>query len=122
MGTGLCMPLMMLPTAPHHMINTPHLPQLMGAGLGFRPGTGIPCNLPQFPIPPLPGITDNRVRMFGFPNQMLPMPMSHAPFTPMVGNPSTQPLQATCSATNLPENLASAHSNGKGLSAPNNSL
>lgn len=53
MGSGLCMPLMMLPH-----VNAPHLPQLMGAGMCFRPaGTGIPCSPPQFPIPPLSAIT-----------------------------------------------------------------
>lgn len=98
MGTGLCMPLMMLP----------RLPQLMGAGMGFRPGTNIPCSLPQFPIPPLLGTTDNRVGMFGFPDQVPPMHMSHAPFMPMFGNPSTQSPLATSTATNLAENLASA--------------
>ncbi|KAK7269538.1 hypothetical protein RIF29_22269 [Crotalaria pallida] len=76
MGRGLCMPLMMLPTAAHH--------QLMGAGMGFRPGTNIPCNLPQFPIPPLPGINGNRAhQMFGFPNQMPPLLMPRTPFFPI---------------------------------------
>ncbi|OIV91040.1 hypothetical protein TanjilG_17000 [Lupinus angustifolius] len=82
MSRGLYMPLMMLPSAAHY---------LLGAGMGFRPGT----NIPQYPIPPLlPG-------MFGFPNQMPPMPM------PMFGNPSTQPIHPTNIATNLGENLAS---------------
>ncbi|XP_020227969.1 transcription factor PIL1 isoform X2 [Cajanus cajan] len=98
MGAGFCMPFMMLPNATHHhMMNTPHLHQLMGVGMGLRPGTAIPCNLPQFPIPPFP---DNTVRMFGFPNQVPHMPVSHAPFIPMVVNPSTQPPLATTIATN----------------------
>ncbi|XP_057736354.1 transcription factor PIF3-like isoform X2 [Arachis stenosperma] len=85
MGTGLCMPPMMLPTSSP----TQQLQQLMG----LRPGINIPCNMAQFnSIPPLP----NGVGMFGFPNQFLPVippnPMSHAPFTttttthPMLGN------------------------------------
>ncbi|XP_025679520.1 uncharacterized protein [Arachis hypogaea] len=85
MGTGLCMPPMMLPTSSP----TQQLQQLMG----MRPGINIPCNMAQFNgIPPLP----NGVGMFGFPNQFLPVippnPMSHAPFTttttthPMLGN------------------------------------
>ncbi|KAE9618869.1 hypothetical protein Lal_00047072 [Lupinus albus] len=95
MSRGLYMPLMMLPSAAQ---------QLMGAGMGFRSGT----NIPQYPIPPLPPcITDNSAQMFGFPNQMPPMPMPHAPFMPMFGNPSTQPIQPTKIATNLGENLAS---------------
>ncbi|KAL2325689.1 hypothetical protein Fmac_024747 [Flemingia macrophylla] len=99
-GAGFCMPFMLLPNATHHhMMNTVHLHQLMGVGMGLRPGTGtgIPCNLPQFPIPPLP---DNRVHMIGFPNQVPHMPISRAPFIPMVSNPSTQPPLATSKATN----------------------
>ncbi|CAL0300180.1 unnamed protein product [Lupinus luteus] len=93
MSRGLCMPLMMLPSAAHH---------LMGAGMGLRPGTSIP----QYPIPPLlPSI--NPAQMLSFPNQMPPMPMPHAPFMPMFGNPSTQPIQQTNIATNLGENVAS---------------
>ncbi|KAJ1425588.1 Myc-type, basic helix-loop-helix [Sesbania bispinosa] len=106
MGAGLFMPFMMLPTATHPMINTPQLPQLMG----FRPGTGISFSLPQFPIAPF---TDNRVRMFGLPNQVPSMPISHAPFIPMVGNPSTQPL--------LAENQASSQLTTIMSSVPNNS-
>ncbi|KAK7278110.1 hypothetical protein RJT34_23135 [Clitoria ternatea] len=98
MGAGFCMPLMMLPSVTHHMINTALLYQLMGVGVGFRPGTTIPWNLPRFPITPLAGITDNRVRMLGIPNQVPHMPISHAPFIPMVANPSTQSLKATSAA------------------------
>ncbi|KAJ1397987.1 Myc-type, basic helix-loop-helix [Sesbania bispinosa] len=106
MGAGLCMPFMMLPTATHPMITTPQLPQLMG----FRPGTGISFSLPQFPIAPF---TDNRVRMFGLPNQVPSMPISHVPFIPMVGNPSAQPL--------LAENQASSQLTTIMSSVPNNS-
>lgn len=117
MGSGLCMPLMMLPAAAHHMNAAhPHLPQLMGAGMGFRPGTGIPCNPPQFPIPPLPGVTDNRLQMFGFSNQMPPiMPIPNAPFiNPIIGNSSTQPpLMA-------PPLKSSAKSTTLDVSNPNN--
>ncbi|MED6144523.1 hypothetical protein PIB30_016370 [Stylosanthes scabra] len=112
MGTGLCMPPLMLPTSsPQHLMNTTSQLQHL---MGFRHGINIPlCNImphQQFPsIPPMPlppaavGISNNNnnnngVGMFGFPNQFLPMmtpnhPMSHAPFTtttttihPMVGN------------------------------------
>ncbi|XP_027367852.1 transcription factor PIL1-like [Abrus precatorius] len=120
MGAGFCMPLMMLPTATHHMMSTPHLHQLMGAGMGFRPGTTIPCSLPQFPITPLPGITDNRARMFGFPNQVPPMPISHAPFIPMIGNPSSQPFLPTNTPTNVAKNPASSQLTPK-VSIPMNS-
>lgn len=95
MVAGFCMPFMMLPNATHHMMNTLHLHQLMG----LRSGTAIPS--PQFPITPLNGFTDNRVQMFGFPNQVPSMPISRAPFIPMVGNPSTQHLLAT-STTLMP--------------------
>lgn len=103
MGGGLCMPLMMLSAATNQMINTTHLPQFMGAGMGFRP---------QFPIAPLPGVTDNNgVGMFGFPNQVPPMPNCHAPFIPMAGNTHTQPLVATSTATKSAENCCSVSKN-----------
>ncbi|KAK7392170.1 hypothetical protein VNO78_20600 [Psophocarpus tetragonolobus] len=118
MGAGFCMPFMMLPNAAHHMINTSNLHQLMGAGMGFRPGTTLPCSLPRFPITPLPGITDSRVHMFGFPNQVPSMPISHTSFVPMAGNPYTQPSLAT---TNLPQNPASSQLSTLMASVPNNS-
>ncbi|KAK7344327.1 hypothetical protein VNO77_13799 [Canavalia gladiata] len=121
MGAGFCMPLMMLPTATPHMINSPHLHHLMGAGMGFRPGTTIPVSLPQFPITPLPSITDNRSPMFGFPNQVPPIPISHAPFIPMVGNLSTQPFLATTPPTNVAENLVPSQLTTLKASPPNNS-
>ncbi|KAK7356239.1 hypothetical protein VNO80_15507 [Phaseolus coccineus] len=104
MGGRFSMPLMMLPNAAHLMINAPHLHQLMGVEMGLRPGTTIPCRLPQFPMTPLPAITDNRAQMFRFPNQVPTMHTSHAPFIPMVGNPSTQTPLATGTATNMAEN------------------
>ncbi|ESW17080.1 hypothetical protein PHAVU_007G208500 [Phaseolus vulgaris] len=100
MGGGFCMPLMMLPNASHLMIKAPHLHQLMGVGMGLRPGTTIPMT-------PLPAITDNRAQMFHFPNQVPTMHPSHAPFIPMVGNPCTQTPLATGTATNMAENLPS---------------
>ncbi|XP_027351538.1 transcription factor PIF3-like isoform X2 [Abrus precatorius] len=117
MGSGLW-PLMMLPAAAHH-INGPHLPQLMGAGMGFRP--------PQLPIPlPIPplsasAITNNRFQMFGFPNQIPPMPIPHAPYFPIIGNSSTtQPHLATSptATTNLREHLA--NSSTPQVAIPNN--
>ncbi|XP_047150941.1 transcription factor PHYTOCHROME INTERACTING FACTOR-LIKE 15-like [Vigna umbellata] len=98
MGGGFCMPFMMLPG--HGMMNAPHLQQLMGVEMGLRSGTTIPCNLPQFATIPLPAITDNRVHMFRFPNQVPTMPISHASFIPMVGNPRIP----TGTATNMAEN------------------
>ena len=95
------MPYMMLPAGAHPI---PQFPT-MGAGLGLRPNTTLPCSLPQFPPPllgpaSLPGINDNRFQMFGFPNQVSPMPFSHAPFIPMMlGKPSTQPVVAPLRAT-----------------------
>lgn len=88
MGRGLCMPLMML----QHQMNAEaqHL-------MGFMPGNGIPYTPPQFPIPPLSGVTDNRLQMFGFSNQMIPppMPIPNAPLFPIIGNSSMQPFNAT---------------------------
>ncbi|TKY61642.1 Transcription factor PIF3 [Spatholobus suberectus] len=94
MGSGLW-PLMMVPAA----------------GMGFRP--------PQLPIPPLSAITDNRLQMFGFPNQVPPMPMPHAPFFPIIGNSATQPhLANTTATTNLAEHMA--HPVTLQASVPNN--
>ncbi|KAG5078771.1 hypothetical protein JHK86_002836 [Glycine max] len=120
MDAGFCIPFMMLRNAAHHMMNTPLLHQLMGLGMGFRPDTAIPCSLPQFPITPLPAITDNRVHFFGFPNQVPPMPISHAPFIPMLGNPSTQTPLATSTAINLAENPASSQLTTLMASVPKN--
>ncbi|CAJ1872394.1 unnamed protein product [Sphenostylis stenocarpa] len=100
MGNGLW-PLMMLPAAAAHHMNGPYLPQLVGAGMGFRP--------PQVPMPPLSAITDNICRqMFGFPNQTPPMPMPHAPFFPIIGNSPTRPHLATTTTptTDLAQRLA----------------
>ncbi|CAJ1977929.1 unnamed protein product [Sphenostylis stenocarpa] len=118
MGSGFCMPFQMLPNADHHIVNSPHLQQLM---MGFRPGTTIPCCLPQFPMTPLPAITDNRVQMFPFPTQVPIMPISHASFIPMVGNPSTQIPPATSTASNLNENPASSQLTTLLASLPENS-
>lgn len=92
MGSGLW-PLMMLPAAAAPHMNGPHLSQLVGAGMGFRP--------PELPLPPLSAITDTRLhQMFGFPNQIPTMPMPHAPFFPVTGNSPTQPhLAATTAPT-----------------------
>ncbi|KAK7284505.1 hypothetical protein RJT34_19251 [Clitoria ternatea] len=96
MGSGLW-PLMMLPAAANH-INGPHLPHQL---MGFRP--------PQLPISPLSAVTDNRLQMFGFSNQMPHMPIPHAPFFPMViGNSSAQPHRATTTNNNLVDHLANS--------------
>lgn len=111
MSSGLW-PLMMLPGA-HHMNNGPHLPQLVGGGMGFRP--------PQLPIPPLSAITDNRLQMFGFPSQIPSMPLPHPPFFPVIGNSATQPhlanplpknldpLENLCATKQVPNQLSFQH-------------
>ncbi|WVZ07070.1 hypothetical protein V8G54_020416 [Vigna mungo] len=101
MGSGLW-PLMMLPAAAAPHMNGPHLSQLVGAGMGFRP--------PELPVPPLSAITDTRLhQMFGFPNQIPTMPMPHAPFFPIIGNSPTQPhlAAATAPAQHLAKSAAS---------------
>jgi len=96
MGSALW-PLMMLPAAAAPHMNGAHLPQLVGAGMGFRP--------PQVPIPPLSAMTDNRLhQMFGFPNQIPTMSMPHAPFFPIIGNSPTEPQLTP--TTNLAHHLA----------------
>lgn len=83
-----CIPPMMFPTMMQHMMTAPHLtlfsPMGMGMGMGCNPAT--------------------RFQMLGFPGQAFPMSVSHAPFIPLVGMPSTQSLVA---AAPLGEHLGS---------------
>ncbi|KAI4301605.1 hypothetical protein L6164_034866 [Bauhinia variegata] len=109
LGSGMCMPFMMLPAGANHLSRL-HLTQF--PQLGLRPSTGTPCNLPQFPPPQfgpasLPGITANRLQMLGFPSQMLPMSIPQTLFMPMLGKPSTV-LPTSCTPSNLVQHLASA--------------
>ncbi|KAI4349820.1 hypothetical protein L6164_010371 [Bauhinia variegata] len=116
LGTGMCMPFMMLPAGANHL-NPLHLTQFpqLGTGIGLRPSTVTPCNLPaQFPPPQLgpaslPGITDNGLPIpAGFPSQILPISIPHAPFFPMLGKPFTQPVLPTSTPSNLAHHLASS--------------
>ncbi|OIW13442.1 hypothetical protein TanjilG_05332 [Lupinus angustifolius] len=102
MGSGLCMPQMMLT-------------QLSGAGMGFNPSTGInPWSIPQLTIPPLSNIKDNTLQnMFGtFSNQMPQIPIpQHAPnnFIPMmIGNNSSTQLVPTTIPTHMPKHVANS--------------
>ncbi|CAL0311173.1 unnamed protein product [Lupinus luteus] len=102
MGSGLCMPQMMLT-------------QLSGAGMGFNPSTGInPWSIPQFTFPPLSNIKDNTLQnMFGtFSNQMPQIPIPHhAPnsFIPMmIGNNSSTQLVPTTLPTHMPKHVANS--------------
>jgi hypothetical protein len=80
MGSGLCIPPMMLPTMMQNiMCAPPHLTHFSPMG----------CNPGQFPTSDLPGITGTRFQMIGF-----PMSVSHPPFVPFVGMPSTQSVAA----------------------------
>ncbi|KAK9293179.1 hypothetical protein L1049_021168 [Liquidambar formosana] len=110
MGTGLCMPPMMLPTRMQH-IHAAHMahfsPMGVGMGMGFgmgmldmnggSPGFPImqvpPMQGAHFPGPPmsgpssLQGMAGPNLRMFGIPSQGLPMSMPFAPFIPLSGGP-----------------------------------
>ncbi|XP_062144720.1 transcription factor PHYTOCHROME INTERACTING FACTOR-LIKE 15-like isoform X2 [Alnus glutinosa] len=80
MGSGLCIPPMMLPTTMQNIMCAPlHLTHFSPMG----------CNPGQFPTSDLPGITGTRFQMLGF-----PMSVSHPPFVPFVGMPSTQSVAA----------------------------
>ncbi|XVF33008.1 hypothetical protein REPUB_Repub17cG0131400 [Reevesia pubescens] len=99
MGTGVYMPPnpMMLPSAMQH-INAQHL----GVGMGMRMQMGLGCGLAaQFPTSlmpgsaaTLPGITEARLNMLGFPGQVSLMSMSRSPFASLGGRFSPQSVQA----------------------------
>lgn len=80
MGTGVCMPSMMLPTGiigmqQMHAVapQMSHFPP-MGIGMDGRMQMGAGCNPAQFLMPPIPGATAvPGIQMPGFPGQPLPM-------------------------------------------------
>ena len=96
MGSSLCIPPMMLPTMMQHTC-APHLTHFspLGMGMGCNPGG-------QFPTSEL-----RTFQMLGFPGQAFPMSVSHSPFIPLVGMPSTQSVVAPGAAP-LGKHLASA--------------
>lgn len=84
MGTGICMPSMMLPTGMQH-IYAPHLAQIspMGTvGMGMRMNTGVGFS-------PVPFSTS---AMLGLPGHMPPMSVSRPPFIPLIGGQSAHPV------------------------------
>ncbi|XWS76742.1 hypothetical protein CRYUN_Cryun01aG0203900 [Craigia yunnanensis] len=101
MGTGVYMPPMMLPSAMQHM-NAQHLAGYspMAVGMGMRMQMGLGYGPAQFPISlmsgaaALPGITEARLNMLGFPGQALLMSMSGSPFVSLAGKFSSQSVQA----------------------------
>ncbi|XP_075641377.1 transcription factor PHYTOCHROME INTERACTING FACTOR-LIKE 15-like isoform X2 [Castanea sativa] len=100
MGTVVYMPPMMSPMLMQR-INAPHLTHFspMGAGMGMTMSTGMGCSPTQVPTSQvgataLPGITGTGFQMLGIPGQPLPMSISHAPFFPLIGGPSTQSFPA----------------------------
>lgn len=98
MGAVVCMPPMMSPMLMQH-INAPHFSP-MGAGMGMRMGTRMGFSPTQFPTSQvgataLPGITGTGFQMLGIPGQPFPMSVSHAPFIPLIGGPSTQSFPAS---------------------------
>ncbi|KAK1317366.1 Transcription factor PIF3 [Acorus calamus] len=116
MGSGLCMPPMMLPAGMQHM-RGPHMAHFspmgvgmgMGMGLGYGMGMldmGISPGCPVIPMPPvhgpqfscapisaaqsLHGMPGSSIPMFGIPAQggIPPMSMPRMPFAPVPGFPS----------------------------------
>ncbi|XP_058076093.1 transcription factor PHYTOCHROME INTERACTING FACTOR-LIKE 15-like isoform X2 [Magnolia sinica] len=111
MGTGLCMPPMMLPAGIQNLRGPaiPHFPHMgvgMGMGMGMGFGMGMPdmgCSSsyplipmlqmhgPQFPCSSIPGPTSlhglpaSSLQMFGIPGQGLPLSLPRAPFIPLSG-------------------------------------
>ncbi|XWS46368.1 hypothetical protein CRYUN_Cryun14cG0059500 [Craigia yunnanensis] len=101
METGVYMPPMMLPSTMQH-INAQNLVGYspMAVGMGIRMQMGLGCSPAQFPTSlmsgtaALPGITEARLNMLGFPGQMLLMSMSRSPFVSLAGRFSSPSVQA----------------------------
>uniref|UniRef100_A0A7N0U7H2 BHLH domain-containing protein n=1 Tax=Kalanchoe fedtschenkoi TaxID=63787 RepID=A0A7N0U7H2_KALFE len=110
MGSGLCMPPMMLPHAAHLPRFSP-MGVGMGMGMGMGYGLGMLDNTPsspliqmpsvpgpRFPMAPVPGLGSLNVApmtnlpMYGFHGQGVPMPMSHAPVTSYPAGSPVRPL------------------------------
>lgn len=114
MGTGLCIPPMMLPTGMQHMhaAHIGHFPPMgvgmgMGMGMGFGMGmvdmNGCSTSCPIIQTPPmqathfpgrpisappnLHGMVGSNLQVFGLPGQGIPLSMPHAPLIPMSGSP-----------------------------------
>ncbi|KAF0920539.1 hypothetical protein E2562_035644 [Oryza meyeriana var. granulata] len=107
MGTGLCIPPMLLPTAMQHLQIPPmaHFPHL-GMGLGYGMGVFDMNNTGTLPMPPMPGAHfpfpmipgaspqglgipgTNTMPMFGVPGQAIPSSASSIPpFASLAGLP-----------------------------------
>lgn len=109
MGSGLCMPPMMLP-AGLQQLRTPHMAHFspMGTGMGMGMGCGMrmidmncssgyslfpvpSMNGARFPCSPVPGaagvhgMPGSSLPMFGVPGQGLPFGLPGAPYIPMSG-------------------------------------
>ncbi|XVE77386.1 hypothetical protein DITRI_Ditri13aG0058300 [Diplodiscus trichospermus] len=105
MGSGIYMPPMMLPSAMQH-INTQNLAGYspMATGMGTRMHMGLGCSPAQFSgAAALPGITQARLNMLGFPGQVLLMSTSRSPFVSSAGRFSPPWVQApgVCQAAAL---------------------
>lgn len=113
MGSGFCMPSMMLP-AGLQQIRASHMPHFppMGTGMGMGLGMGVGYGMgmidmscssgyPLIPVPPmhgaqfpyspiagaagLHGMPGSGVQMFGIPGQGVPLPLPRAQYIPMSG-------------------------------------
>lgn len=105
MGSGFCMPLMMLPGTGGGGGGGHHLLRPSGIGTPFSLPTHQFPNIPQLPSPHPTTITDNRLNMLAFQHPLMPLPFS--PFLPILPK-------------NLPPNL-SAHLTIDDSLLPNNS-
>ncbi|XP_040377589.1 transcription factor PHYTOCHROME INTERACTING FACTOR-LIKE 15-like isoform X2 [Oryza brachyantha] len=123
MGTGMCIPPMLLPTAMQHLQIPPmaHFPHL-GIGLGYGMGV-FDMNTGALPMPPMPGAHfpcpmipgaspqglgipgTSTMPMFGVPGQAIPSPASSVPpFASLAGlpvRPSGVPPQVSGAMANM---------------------
>ncbi|KAJ8623563.1 hypothetical protein MRB53_032092 [Persea americana] len=141
MGSGLCMPPMMLPAGLQQM-RVPHMAHFspMGAGMGMGMGYGMgmidmSCSsgYPLIPVPsmhgarfpcsPVPGpggvhgMPRTSLQMFGVPGQGLPFGLPRAPYIPLSGFStgavsSSDTLVAACS-TPIPDSSLPSSSKGQ---------
>ncbi|XP_058082014.1 transcription factor PHYTOCHROME INTERACTING FACTOR-LIKE 15-like [Magnolia sinica] len=126
MGSGLCMPPMMLPAGIQHMRPPPmpHFPPMgvgMGMGMGFgmgmldmscssgRPMIPVhPMHALQFPCSSIPGppnlhgMPGAGLQMFGIPGQGLHLSLPHPPFIPLSGFPTKEASVPPVSGSAIP--------------------
>ncbi|XP_020212751.1 transcription factor PIF3 isoform X2 [Cajanus cajan] len=106
MGSGLCMPAMMLPPGMQHMYGSPHMSPYSGIGVGMQMRLGMGMHDGNDECYRFPMIQGNQhTQVFG-----LPMPMPHAPIFSFSADqpfmsPSTLGLNACETMDPMPQHV-----------------